>query len=48
MSLRKLFLETEAKLKCGWSKSRIVDFVYQNANNDTVASRILNMLIKKY
>tara|TARA_R110000764_G_scaffold86056_1_gene166687 strand:- start:19229 stop:19375 length:147 start_codon:yes stop_codon:yes gene_type:complete len=46
MTLRKLFLEAEAKLICGWSDSRVVDFVLQNANNDIEANRILNMLIK--
>tara|TARA_R110000765_G_scaffold203561_1_gene308683 strand:- start:502 stop:645 length:144 start_codon:yes stop_codon:yes gene_type:complete len=44
MNLRELFLETEAKLICGWSESRIVDFVFQNAKNDKEANRILNML----
>lgn len=46
MNLRKLFLEAEANLNFGWSQSRVVDFVFQNAKNDKEANRILNMLIK--
>jgi hypothetical protein len=47
MNLRELFLEAEAKLICGWSESRILDFVLQEAKNDAQANRILNMLFSK-
>ena len=29
----------------GYSQSRIVDFVYENANNDTQAEKILNIIL---
>ena len=44
MNIQTLFSEAEAKLICGWSESRIVDFVFQNANNDSQAEKILNKL----
>tara|TARA_R110002073_G_scaffold290326_1_gene455275 strand:- start:291 stop:431 length:141 start_codon:yes stop_codon:yes gene_type:complete len=44
MNIQTLFSEAESKLICGWSESRIVDFVFQNANNDSQAEKILNKL----
>jgi hypothetical protein len=45
MTLYKLSIEAEVKLRNGWSMSRIIDFVFQNANNDAQANKILDMLI---
>ena len=44
MKLQDLFSEAEAKLICGWSESRIVDYVLQNASNDNQANNVLNKL----
>ena len=44
MNVQTLFSEAEAKLICGWSESRVVDFILQNANNDNQANKILNKL----
>ena len=45
MKLQHLFEEAEVKLLLGWSESRIVDFVYQNANNDKQAKKILTKIL---
>lgn len=44
MNVQTLYEEAEAKLICGWSESRVVDFVMENANNDNQANKILNKL----
>ena len=44
MELQELFSAAEAKLICGWSESRIVDYVLQNASNDNQANNVLNKL----
>ncbi len=46
MTLQKLFLEAETKWINGYSQSRLVDFVFENANNDTQATKILNRILK--
>ena len=45
MTLYKLSIEAEVKLRNGWSMSRIIDFVFQNANNDVQANKILDILL---
>ena len=45
MTFQKLFSEAETKWINGYSQSRLVDFVYQNANNDTQGSKILNLIL---
>jgi len=45
MTLYKLSIEAEVKLRNGWSMSRIIDFVFQNANNDAQANKILDILL---
>ena len=47
MSLQKLFQEAQNRYYNGYSESRLVDFVYQNANNDTQAEIILNKIFKE-
>lgn len=46
MTLQKLFQEAQNRYFNGYSESRLVDFVYQNANNDTQAEKILNKILK--
>ncbi len=45
MKFQQLFLEAESKLFNGYSQSRLVDFVFKNANNDIQAEFILNKLL---
>ena len=45
MKLQELHAEAMLKLVFGWSESRIVDFVYQNANNDKQAKKILTKVL---
>mgnify|MGYP003658412426 CR=1 FL=1 len=45
MTLYKLSIEAEVKLRNGWSMSRIIDFVFQNANNGAQANKILDILL---
>jgi len=45
MTIYKLSIEAEVKLRNGWSMSRIIDYVFQNANNDTQANKILDILL---
>tara|TARA_R110000803_G_scaffold10147_1_gene31379 strand:- start:169 stop:333 length:165 start_codon:yes stop_codon:yes gene_type:complete len=45
MTLYKLSIEAENKLRNGWSMSRIIDYVFQNANNDAQAEKILDILL---
>ena len=46
MTFQKLFLEAQVKFINGYSQSRLVDFVFTNANNDTQANKILNKILK--
>jgi len=45
MTLYKLSIETENKLRNGWSMSRIIDYVFRNANNDAQANKILDIIL---
>ena len=45
MKLQQLFLEAESKLFNGYSNSRLVEFVFNEANNDIQAEFILNKLL---
>jgi hypothetical protein len=45
MTLYKLSIEAENKLRNGWSMSRIIDYVFQNANNNAQAEKILDILL---
>jgi|VirMetMinimDraft_7_1064189.scaffolds.fasta_scaffold146430_3 hypothetical protein len=44
MKLQEILEEAEVHLICGWSESRVVDFVLQHAKNDNQANAILNRL----
>jgi hypothetical protein len=46
MNIQKLLSVAEVKYYNGYSKSRLVDFVFSNANNDTQATFILNKILK--
>jgi len=46
MTFQELFLEAETKWINGYSQSRLVDFVFENSNNDTQATKILNRILK--
>jgi len=46
MTFQELFLEAETKWINGYSQSRLVDFVFENSNNDTQATKILNQILK--
>ena len=46
MTLQQLFQEAQNRYSNGYSQSRLVDYVYQNANNDTQAEKILNKILK--
>lgn len=46
MNIQKLLSEAEVKYYNGYSQSRLVDFVFQNANNDTQANFVLNKILK--
>ena len=46
MTLQQLFQEAQTRFNNGYSESRLVDFVYQNANNETQAIKILNKILK--
>jgi hypothetical protein len=45
MNVQTLLQEAEVKYTNGYSQSRIVDFVYENANNETQAEKILNIIL---
>jgi len=47
MSLQQLFQEAQNRYQNGYSESRLVDYVYQNANNDKQATKILNKILIK-
>ena len=44
MTIQSLFKEAEYKYFSGYSQSRVVNFVYENAKNDTQATKILRKL----
>ena len=44
MTMQSLLEEAEYKYFAGYSQSRVVDFVYENAKNDTQATKILKKL----
>ena len=44
MTIQSLLEEAEYKYFSGYSQSRVVDFVYENANNDSQATKILKKL----
>ena len=46
MQLQQLFQEAQTRFNNGYSQSRLVDFVFQNANNETQAIKILNKILK--
>ena len=45
MTLQQLFQEAQNRYANGYSQSRLIDYVYQNANNTIQAEKILNKLI---
>tara|TARA_R100001510_G_C7448806_1_gene74679 strand:+ start:93 stop:230 length:138 start_codon:yes stop_codon:yes gene_type:complete len=45
MKLQTLLQEANFRYTNGYSQSRIVDFVYENANNETQAEKILNIIL---
>jgi hypothetical protein len=46
MTLQKLFTEAQNRYFNGYSESRLVDYVFLNANNKTQATKILNKILK--
>ena len=46
MSLQQLFQEAKNRYQNGYSESRLVDYVFLNANNETQATKILNKILK--
>ena len=47
MTLQKLFQEAKIRYYNGYSQSRLIDFVFQNTNNDTQAKIILLKIFKE-
>lgn len=47
MTLQKLLEEAQNRYHNGYSESRLVDFVFENANNETQAEIILWKILKK-
>jgi hypothetical protein len=47
MSLQQLFQEAQNRYQNGYSESRLVDYVFLNANNKTQATKILNKILTK-
>ena len=45
MTLQQLFEEAKNRYANGYSESRLVDFVYKNANNEKQANKILNKIL---
>ena len=45
MKLQELFLEAEFKFNNGYSQSRLVQFVFENANNDAQGAFILSKIL---
>jgi len=46
MTLQQLLQEAQNRYANGYSESRLVDFVYQNANNKKQAIKILKVVLK--
>jgi hypothetical protein len=46
MTLQQLFKEAQTKWINGYSESRLVDFVFSNAKNDTQANKILSKVLR--
>ena len=46
MTFQQLFSEAQVRFINGYSQSRLVDFVFENSNNDTQANFILNKILK--
>lgn len=44
MRIQALLEEAEYRFHSGYSQSRIVEFVYENSNNDTQAEKVLNII----
>jgi len=44
MRIQALLEEATHKYLSGYSQSRVVQFVYENANNDTQATKVLNIV----
>jgi len=47
MTLQQLFQEAQNRYYNGYSESKLVDYVYQNAKNDKQAEKILNKILIK-
>lgn len=45
MTLQKLYANALQKWYNGYSQSRLVDYVYKHANNDTQATAILKKIL---
>ena len=45
MEFQTLLEEAKFRYTNGYSQSRIVDYVYENANNETQAEKILNIIL---
>lgn len=45
MTLQKLYAVAQNNLENGWSNSRIVQFVFENANNEAQANSILKRIL---
>jgi len=46
MTLQELFQEAQTKWINGYSESRLVDFIFSNAKNDTQANKILSKILR--
>ena len=46
MTFQTLFSEAQSRYYNGYSQSRLVDFVFTNANNDKQATIIINKILK--
>ena len=46
MTLQQLFKEAQNKWINGYSQSRLVDFVFTNAKNNTQANKILSKVLR--
>ena len=47
MNKQILLEEAQVRYSNGYSKSRIVDYVFENANKDTQAKKILSVIFQK-
>tara|TARA_R110000803_G_scaffold7726_1_gene24882 strand:+ start:292 stop:432 length:141 start_codon:yes stop_codon:yes gene_type:complete len=46
MTLQQLFQEAQNRYFNGYTESRLVDYVFLNANNKTQATKIINKILK--